>query len=506
VSRALTLTHILLLGSYAFVVLAHAGMQEFLRRRNTPVEVDNGQRLPDIWERPPNVDVVIPAYNEQPDVLAACLESLDQQDYRGEIRFVVVDDGSSNIESLLPVYRQYAQRPNWNILHWREPGNRGKRLAQEAAIYGGRDDKALLQLDLDGIERAVEWEKSKADFIVTVDSDTVVEPDGVRWILTPFRDQRVDAATGDVGVLNHTTNRLTELIKQRYVLLCEHERAAQSHYGLVYCCAGPFSAYRLNGLDGDWPDYVGQRFMGKPCTYGDDLQLTHLVLRRGRRSIYQPKAKASTIVPTTLKGYVWQQWRWNRSAYRQFRWIGSLLGANRNPYQVFDLVARTAPSLLLAAAFAVAVFDMARLGIESFPVAFATVGGMLLTGFLSVLWQLRNPGFALLYGMIYVVLLIPTRLWALCTLRDPRWGTRALVERTFARRLARRHSPTVSIELPTTSVALGGPSEQSGSSPVTDLVAFLLEQGSRPAQFVDGFAAAATEQQHLGQVGVGLGP
>jgi N-acetylglucosaminyltransferase len=495
VSTALTLTHILLFGLYAFMVLAHTWLQERVRRRNTPVRADHDkERLPHIWERPPRVDVVVPIYNEQPDVLAACLASLDRQDYNGEIRFLVVDDGSSNFASLVPTYRHYARQPNWSILRWPDSGNRGKRLAQQAAIYGSRGDGTLLQLDLDGLTRSVTWEKSKADLIVMVDSDTVVRPDGVSWILTPFLDDEVAAVTGDVAVLNHAVNRLTRLIGVRYGLLFRHERAAQSRHGLVYCCAGPFSAYRLQDLDRDWPDYVGQRFGGKPCTYGDDLQLTHLVLRRGRRSIYQPKARASTIVPTTLKAYVRQQWRWNRSFYRQFRWIVPLLRANRNPYQVFDLVARTAPSLLLAVAFAIAMLDMARLGIGSFPVALATVGGMLLTGFSSVLWQTRNPGFALLYGMIYVGLLLPIRLWALCTLRDDRWGTRALVERAFAR----RHSQTVSGELPTTSVGLGGPSEQSGSSPVPDLVTLFFEQGSRPIQFVDGFAAAATEQQHLG--------
>lgn len=493
-STALTLTHILLFGFYAFMVLAHTWLQERVRGRNTPIGVDHDEeRLPHIWERPPLVDVVIPTYNEQPDVLAACLASLDRQDYKGDIRFLVVDDGSSNLESLLPIYNHYARKPNWSILQWRDSANRGKRLAQQAAIYGSRDDGALLRID-DGLTRSVAWEKSKADLIVMVDSDTVVKPDGVSWIVTPFLDHRVAAVTGDVAVLNHAVNRLTRLISDRYGLLFRHERAAQSHHGLVYCCAGPFSAYRLQDLDRDWSAYVGQRFVGKRCTYGDDLQLTHLVLKRARRSIYQPRARASTIVPSTLKGYVRQQWRWNRSFYRQLFWIVPVLRANRNAYQMFDLVARTAPSLLLATAFAIAVFDVVRLGVGDLPVALATVGGMLLTAFSSVLVQTRKPSFALLYGMVYVALLIPIRLWALCTLLDDRWGTRTLVERAFSR----RRSPAVSRELPATLLGLGGPSEQPGSSPVPDFVALFLEQRGRSVQFVDGFATAATEQQHLG--------
>jgi cellulose synthase/poly-beta-1,6-N-acetylglucosamine synthase-like glycosyltransferase len=489
VSRALTLTQTLLLGSYAFTVLAYAGLQECLRRRNTPVEIDDERRLPDIWERPPNVDVVIPAYNEQPDVLAACLESLDQQDYKdkGDIRFVVVDDGSSNIEALLPVYREYAQRPNWNILRWREPGNRGKRLAQEAAIYGGRNDEALLRLDLDGVERAVVWERSKADFIVTVDSDTVVERDGVSWILTPFLDGRVATVTGDVSVRNRATNRLTDLINDRYALLCDHERAAQSHAGLVYCCAGPFSAYRLGDLDEGWRGYVEQRFWNKPCTYGDDLQLTHLMLKRGRRAIYQPRARAATDVPTTLKGYVRQQWRWNRSAYRQFRWIGPVLLRNRSAYQVFDLVARTVPSLLLGAAFAMAIPDLVRLTPAQLGDELVTIAGMMLAGLLAVLLQTRKPRFALLYGLLYLALLLPTRLWALCTLSDSRWGTRTRTEKIAAA------APLPGKCRQVVANALGQPM---ASLPLVEIQGLL--------QLVLRFLAPFGQAKHLGQAGMSL--
>jgi hyaluronan synthase len=433
VSTALTLTRTLLLGSYAAIVLAHTGLQERYRRRNNPVPAGDGEkRLPDVRERPPRVDVVVPTYNEAPGVLQACLESLDEQDFKGDIRFLVIDDGSSNIEALLPVYRDYAKRPNWNVLRWRQPGNKGKRLAQDAAIYGRRDDNTLTKLDLDGGEWPVAWEESKADFILMVDSDTVVERDGVSWILTPFRDKGVAAVTGDVTIRNHATNRLTRLIDDRYRLLFKHERAAQSRFGMVFCCAGPFSAYRLADLNEAWKDYLGQTFGKRPCTFGDDLQLTNLMLKRGRRSIYQSAAKAATTAPTTLKGYVRQQWRWNRSFYRQFRWIVPVVKKNRNAYQVFDLVARTAPPLLLATGFAMALPDMVRPALSNLADDLMTIGGMGLTGFSAVLWQTGKPSFALLYGLLYVVLLLPTRIWALLTLRDGRWGTRAQVEKAAA--------------------------------------------------------------------------
>jgi N-acetylglucosaminyltransferase len=425
VSTALALTPALslaLLALYAGTVVLHAVLQEHFRRKNRPVPPEDGTPPPHAWPRPPSVDVVIPTYNEDPKILEACFASLARQTYRGRMRFLVVDDGSSNIDDLLPVYREYQDREGWNILRWRRPQNLGKRQAQNAAIYGGPDVVRMLEPEGAGPPRR--WTGSSAEFILMVDSDTVVKPDGVSWILTPFRDRRVAAVTGDVAILNRTKNWLTELVEDRYRLLFHHERSAQSHFGLVFCCAGPFSAYRRRNLDDVWGRYLETRFWRSVCTFGDDLQLTHLMLEQGCKSIFQPEAKAFTTAPTTLWAYIRQQWRWNRSFYRQFRWILPVLRKNRNAYQVVDLFGRTAPHLLLAATVGLTLLDLALVGTARLAQDLLAVGAMVLTSFSAVLWQTRKPSFALLYGLVYVALLVPTRLWALCTLGDSRWGTR----------------------------------------------------------------------------------
>jgi hyaluronan synthase len=434
VSTALELTPALpVVGAYLSIVLLHTALQERYRKRNRPVGVDDGdERLPHLWERPPSADIVIPTYNEDPAVLEACLDSLARQDYKGEMRFLVVDDGSSNLGALLPVYRKYGQRPDWSVL-LTNAGNLGKRHAQQSAIYGAAPTTVTL-LDTGN---AGTWGASQAEFILMVDSDTVVEPDGVSWILTPFIDEDVAAVTGDVGILNHDANRLTRLIQERYRLLFGHERAAQSHFGKVFCCAGPFSAYRRQNLDEAWDDYMGRMFWRSPCTFGDDLQLTNLMLERCRKSIYQPRAKSFTTAPTTLRAYIRQQWRWNRSFYRQFRWILPVICRNRNAYQVFDLVARTLPPLLLIMASAKTLYDLVTLEPGRLPADLMAVGAMMLVGFAAVLWQTRRPRFALLYGFVYVALLLPTRIWALCTLGDSRWGTRTLANTPAWRRILR---------------------------------------------------------------------
>ena len=416
-----------LLGSTLSIVVLHTALQERFQKRNRPVmEEDSERPLPHVWEQPPSVDVVVPTYNEHPDVLEACLASLAGQDYKGTMRILVVDDGSTNLDELLPVYRRYQERPDWTVL-LRRGGEPGKRSAQQAAIYGAAGDIVTRLGPVD----AGEWTGSEAEFVLTVDSDTVVAPNGITWILTPFINDEVAAVTGDVGILNRDTNSLTRLIDERYRLLFRHERAAQSYFGKVFCCAGPFSAFRRRHLDEVWDDYMGRTFLRSRCTFGDDLQLTNLMLERGHRSIYQPRATALTTAPTTLRAYLRQQWRWNRSFYRQFRWISGVLFRDgdawrANVYQAFDLAVRVAAPLVPAVTLGATMFDLATVeasrGVG--PAELLAGAGMVVVGLSTVFWQTGKLGFTLLYGLVFIALLIPTRIWALCTLLDSRWGTR----------------------------------------------------------------------------------
>jgi N-acetylglucosaminyltransferase len=235
--------------------------------------------------------VIVPCYNEEPSLLAACLRSLRGQDYQGELAVWVVDDGSGNRRELLPVLAAEAD-PGWRVVLLE--GNRGKREAQAALLREGR-----------------------GELLVMIDSDTSIEPDGIRRIVAPFADPCVGAVTGDLRPSNPAESWLTRLIEVRYRLLFERERAAQAAFGAVLCCASPFSAYRRSVVERVWPRYIGQRFWAGRRVFGDDLKLTNLVLAAGHRSVYEPTARAATSVPATLRGFARQQLRWNRSFYRK---------------------------------------------------------------------------------------------------------------------------------------------------------------------------------------------
>jgi cellulose synthase/poly-beta-1,6-N-acetylglucosamine synthase-like glycosyltransferase len=358
----------------------------------------------------PSVDVVLPCYNEDAAVLADCCAALERQDYPGELRMFLVDDGSANRDAIeAAVYRRYRDRDGWTVVLLAR--NLGKRVAQDAAVRRGR-----------------------GELVVTMDSDTSVAPDGIRRLVAAFADEGIGAVTGDVRVRNLHHNRLTRLIDERYRLLFEQERAAQGMVGAVLCCSGPFSAYRRSALDKVWRDYLLQTFAGRTCVAGDDIHLTNLVLAHGYRSLYEPSAKALTIVPTTLRGYLRQQARWNRSFYRELLPTLRIL-PKRSPYLALDVGARLLLPLLLAACVVLAAVRAVRTVQDAAPgdprvlVGAGVVGLMvacsawLLAG--KVLGRARGKlDFVLLYGLLYVLLLIPVRFWSLATVLRNGWGTR----------------------------------------------------------------------------------
>ena len=347
----------------------------------------------------PPVDVIIPCYNESPARLAACCESLANQDYRGALRVYLVDNGSSNREELLPLYRVIAARAGWSVLLMDE--NVGKRRAQDNVIH-----------------------RCRGDIVVMIDSDTTIAPEGIRSIVDAFQSSDVGAASGRLLVLNRDANLLTRLICMRYDVLFDQERAAQGRYNSVLCCSGAFSAYRRSVLDQIWPQYIGQRFFGRPCTYGDDIHLTNLVLANGWHSCYVPTAEALTVVPSTLRSYFRQQARWNRSFYRQLLWVLPMLLQRRCAYLFLDVAAKVLlPALLV---LAVCTAAGSRLLGQAPPLShdLAWIGGMLLVHGGLAVWQTRRPLYLFLYALVYLGLLIPARLYAILTLHTGSWGTR----------------------------------------------------------------------------------
>jgi N-acetylglucosaminyltransferase len=364
---------------YVTLVLLHSTLERVyaLRSRRQRRSRPDPPPEPARW---PAVDVVIPCFNEDPPLLEACCRSVADQDYPGPMQVWLVDDGSRNRDAVAAVYECWAGE-GWSV------------------------------------------RRGRGELVVLMDSDTVLAPDAVRQAAAGFADGRVGAVSGSVGVLNAPTNLLTRLIHHRYRLRFQVERPAQGFFTSLLCCSGPFAVYRRGLLAALWPRYLTQTFAGVRCTNGDDLHLTNLVLATGRQVLFEPRAVASTWVPRTLRLYLRQQLRWNRSFYRELRWTFAGI-RSRHPYLALDVLARALLPLLLAAALVLLASEGLLVGWELLAADLTLAVAMLCVTAAFLLAHGASVPFLLLYGPLHMGLLVPVRVWALLTLADPCWETR----------------------------------------------------------------------------------
>ena len=228
---------------------------------------------PDTGHRP-SCSIVIPAFNEEA-CIEATIDACFSADYpRDKIEVVVVDDGSSDAtwERMLAARERYP-----SLLCVQFSQNRGKRAAMA-----------------EGIRR------SSGEICVFIDSDSVIESDGLAHIMADFRDPRVGASSGSADVMNKAQNRMTKMQQVRYFVAFRVVKGSESVFGAVTCASGCFSAYRRSALLEVLERWENQRFLGRPATYGDDRALTNYILRN-HRVTYQSLARSHTLAPDTLK-------------------------------------------------------------------------------------------------------------------------------------------------------------------------------------------------------------
>lgn len=262
---------------------------------------------------------------------------------------------------------------------------------------------------------------------MTVDSDTVLhDPMAVSKLIYRFTDPAIGAVTGDVTVANKNENFLTKLTYYKYWTAFFQERSAQSLFGVMNCCSGPFSAYRASVIREVEEDYVTETFLGKICTFGDDRHLTNLLLRAGYDVVFEGHAQAYTFVPNNWKSYIVQQVRWSKSFYREMIWTARYVHG-RNFYLYFDMILQLLlPILLMLSVITLIYQSVVDQTVGYFGIYVLSVLVFSALRSLYGYYRTRDAGFFIymIYGFVHIFLMMPIRMYALATLRTSHWGTR----------------------------------------------------------------------------------
>jgi N-acetylglucosaminyltransferase len=235
----------------------------------------------------PTITVVVPLFNEGRSIYDTIL-SLVKLDYpQDKLEVTIVDDCSTD-DSYEWACKAAAEYSNVTVL--RNPFNMGKRK---------------------GINHAVR--ASKAEIIVSVDSDVIVYPTALRELVARFVSPEIAAVGGRIHVSNPNENWLTRLQTIKYYFGQEHLKNLERGLRQVLCLSGCLTAYRRHVLIELEPILENRNILGIAIKYGEDRFLTHQIVKHGYRTVMTMKAMCFTKAATNLRGYFNQQLRWKRS-------------------------------------------------------------------------------------------------------------------------------------------------------------------------------------------------
>jgi hyaluronan synthase len=378
-------------GVYSVLVTCYVLARFFLAPFYRPTP-DTGYR--------PSASIVIPAFNEE-TCIAQTIDACYAADYPSDLLEVVcVDDGSSDgtWRQMLAAKRRY---PSLVCVQFSK--NRGKRAAMA-----------------EGIRR------SSGEVCVFIDSDSVIEPDGLCHIMADFRDDHVGAVVGTADVLNKADNLITKMQQVRYYVAFRVIKGSESVFGAVTCASGCFSAYRRSALLEILPRWETQTFLGRKATYGDDRALTNMILRNSKVT-FQANAKSHTIAPDSLRQFLVQQLRWKKSWLRESLYVVRFMW-RKHPIAA----AMTYMSVIFPWVAPIVVFHSLywrTLDTSGGDPWFYLIGAYVMALLYSLYYAVSRRSPIWYHGItfigIYMVFLVWQTYYAVATLRNTSWGTRA---------------------------------------------------------------------------------
>lgn len=362
-------------------------------------------------EELPTCTVIVPAYNEGKQVYDT-LMSLAESDFPQEkLQLLSIDDGSK--DDTWHWMKEAKKVLGDRVTIFQQPKNMGKR----HGLYKG-------------------FNEGTGEIFVTVDSDSIVDKDTLRNLVSPFViNENCGAVAGNIRVLNNKKALLPKMLDVSFVMSFEFVRSAESSLNSVLCTPGALAAYRRTAVFNCLDKWINQTFMGQPSDIGEDRAMTNMILKQGYHVLFQRNAFAYTNVPEKYKGLYKMFIRWGRSNVREniemskyvftdFR-EGSKLGARllfisqslkiimSYPFLIFMLFfVMTHPLLFLSSTL------LSILVLSTFPVLFY-----------AKRYEVKESFWAYSYSILFTFGLFWITPYAIATANRRGWLTRELTEK-----------------------------------------------------------------------------
>lgn len=348
----------------------------------------------------PKVSFVIAAKNEE-DSIYKTIETCMKSDYPAIMECIAVDDGSTD--------KTYSEMQRASDFY-------GKKMVKAVTLGVNKGKREAMS---EGISYA------KNEIIVFVDSDSFLEKDALKLLIHHFSDQKVGAVSGNTKVANHNTNALTKMQSIRYAVSYDIFKVCESHFGVVTCCPGCFSAYRKEAILPVLSKWQNQMFMGTKSTFGDDRSLTNFVLKNWNVE-YCQNAKAETIVPDKYLKFLKQQLRWKKSWIREGSVAASFMW-KKHPFAslsfYINLILPTLGPIVVGAVIYKSIIELNYIYFLAF-IFGVTILGLLFGLFLYFMQKEKYFYYMPLFSIFYTVFMIWQMPYAIIRINDTKWGTR----------------------------------------------------------------------------------
>ncbi|MEG6507768.1 glycosyltransferase [Methyloligella sp. 2.7D] len=227
----------------------------------------------DAGDVPGSVAVLVPAHNEE-SVICKTVGGLLASRSSKSFDIIVIDDGSTDDTAEI-VRTTFASEPRVKVFKKKNGG-------KSSALNLG-------------------YHKTKADIVVAIDGDTVLEPDAVEQLIQPFRDPKVGAVAGNV-VVGNQLNLLTRFQALEYVTSQRLDRVAFEPFNAICVVPGAIGAWRRKAVlkVGGYSD----------DNLAEDADLTVRLALSGWRIASSLHARALTEAPETMLAFLKQRFRW----------------------------------------------------------------------------------------------------------------------------------------------------------------------------------------------------
>lgn len=260
--------------------------------------------------------ILIPAFNEEKTILN-CLQGIINLSYEKYEAIFISDGSTDQTFKLLCNYlhaKPSQKMPAYKLKHEHVTG-----------VYQSSNHQNIYLIEKDNGGKAdtlnTGIEYASHDIIITLDADSILDPNALQALNVAFSDEKVLAAGGMVQISQGFTGNYTDpnpiftipgLIRYQIIQYLTDfylHKTTQAKLKSITVIAGAFGAFRKHAL------FEAQ---GYRRTVGEDLDITlrmHTLIKqkyKGFKLIFVPNAICYTECPSSFKDLLNQRIRWQK--------------------------------------------------------------------------------------------------------------------------------------------------------------------------------------------------